>query len=153
MMDNTIMANSGTIRLRATIPNADEYFWPGEFVQVRLVLVDQPHAVLVPNDAIQIGQVGTFVYVVKHDDEKNMDTAELRPVKTGQRQGDMVVISSGLQPDEQVITTGQMLIMPGGPVHVVTPSAAPGAATTGAAAASAAPSTQPSTQPSSEAKS
>ena len=89
MLDNTITPNSGTIRLRATLPNSDEYFWPGQFVQVRLVLVDQPNATLIPNEAIQIGQAGTFVYVVKHDDEKNMDIAELRPVQTGQRQGSL----------------------------------------------------------------
>ncbi|HEX3359252.1 MAG TPA: efflux RND transporter periplasmic adaptor subunit, partial [Tepidisphaeraceae bacterium] len=127
MLDNSILGNSGTIRLRATIPNADEYFWPGQFVHVRLVLVDKPNAILVPNQAIQIGQIGTFVYVVKHDDAKNMDLADMRPVKLGQRQGDLVVIDSGLTAADRVIVTGQLMVQPNAPVTVVNSPAAPGA--------------------------
>ncbi len=127
MLDNSILGNSGTVRLRATIPNADEYFWPGQFVHVRLVLVDKPNAILVPNQALQIGQVGTFVYVIKHDEQKKLDTAEMRPVQLGQRQGDLVVIDSGLTPEDKVIVTGQLMVQPGGPVTVVNPPPAAGA--------------------------
>jgi multidrug efflux system membrane fusion protein len=69
--------------------------------------------VLVPNQATQISQKGPFVYVLKSD-----DTAELRPITLGQRQGNDVVISSGLAPGERVVLAGQLLVRPGGKVHV-----------------------------------
>jgi multidrug efflux system membrane fusion protein len=80
--------------------------------------------VLVPNQATQISQKGPFVYVVKSD-----DTAELRPVTLGQRQGNDVVISSGLAPGERVVLAGQLLVRPGGKVHVDSsaPATAPAA--------------------------
>ena len=88
----------GTVNLRATIPNSDHHFWPGQFVNVRLVLATEKGAVLIPNQAAQISQQGPFVYVVKSD-----DTAELRPVKLGQRQGDDVVVTEGVAADERVV--------------------------------------------------
>ena len=118
-LDNAVQQGSGTIKLRATLPNADRYLWPNQFVQVRLVLSMLPSAVLIPNTASQIGQQGSFVYVVKDD-----NTAELRPIKLGQRQGNQIVVAEGLKAGENVITQGQMMVMPGGKVMVV-PSAAP----------------------------
>src|SRR5215472_19385754 len=97
-LDNVVQNATGTVNLRATIPNADRHFWPGQFVNVRLVLVMEKGTVLVPSQAAQISQQGPFVYVVKSD-----DTAELRPVTLGQRQGNDVVISSGLAPGERVV--------------------------------------------------
>jgi multidrug efflux pump subunit AcrA (membrane-fusion protein) len=69
--------------------------------------------VLIPNEATQISQQGTFVYVVKSD-----DTAELRPVQLGQRQGGDVVVTGGLAPNERVVLAGQMLVRPGGKVRI-----------------------------------
>src|SRR5262249_49870494 len=81
-LDNAVQGSTGTVRLRATIPNSDHRFWPGRFVKVRLVLGTIPGAVLVPETATQLSVKGPFVFVVKDD-----STAELRPVTPGQRQG------------------------------------------------------------------
>ena len=122
MLDNTVQESSGTVRLRATIPNPDRHFWPGQFVHVRLVLSEKKDAVLIPGQAIQVGQQGPYVYVVKHDDQKQMDIAEMRPIVAGQLQGDlMIVIEKGLEPGDKVITTGQLLVVPNSPVTVAPP--------------------------------
>lgn len=112
-LDNSVQNGSGTVNLRATMNNADRHFWPGQFVDVKLVLSTEKAAVLIPNQAAQISQQGPFVYVVKPD-----DTAELRPVKLGQRQGDNVVVTEGVAANERVVLAGQMLIRPGGKVRV-----------------------------------
>jgi len=118
-LDNSVQGASGTVMLRATVPNSARHLWPGQFVNVRLVLATLPKAVLVPAVAPQDSAKGPFVYVVKED-----STAEMRPVKLGQRQGDLVVIDQGLQPGERVILNGQLGVMPGGKVHVVPDAAA-----------------------------
>jgi multidrug efflux system membrane fusion protein len=121
-VDNSVQSSSGTVMLRATVPNPARHLWPGQFVNVRLVLANLPKAVLVPAAAAQDSAKGPFVYVVKGD-----STAELRPVKLGQRQGELVVVEQGLQAGEQVVMNGQLGVMPGGKVRVVTntPAAAP----------------------------
>jgi membrane fusion protein, multidrug efflux system len=117
-LDNSVQGSSGTLLLRATVPNPARHLWPGQFVNVRLVLATLPKAVLVPSAAPQDSAKGSFVYVVKQD-----STAELRPVKLGQRQGDLVVVEQGLQPGERVIMNGQLAVMPGGKVNVITGAA------------------------------
>ena len=112
-LDNVVQNGTGTVNLRATMSNSDHHFWPGQFVDVKLVLSTEKGAVLIPNQAAQISQRGPFVYVVKSD-----DTAELRPVKLGQRQGDQVVVTEGVAPNERVVLAGQMLVRPGGKVRV-----------------------------------
>ena len=112
-LDNAVQQGSGTVRLRATIPNGDRYFWPGQFVNVRLVLTTKKDAVLIPAQAQQIGQQGPFVYVVTPDNK-----AQIRPIVPGQRQGELIVVDRGVQPGERVIVTGQMSVMPDGPVVV-----------------------------------
>jgi membrane fusion protein, multidrug efflux system len=122
-LDNSVQSGSGTVNLRATLTNPDRHFWPGQFVDVKLVLSTEKGAVLIPNQAAQISQQGPFVYVVKAD-----DTAELRPVKLGQRQGDNVVVTGGIAANERIVLAGQMLVRPGGKVRVDgSSSAAPGA--------------------------
>ena len=112
-LDNSVQNGSGTVNLRATMSNPDHHFWPGQFVDVKLVLNTEKAAVLIPNQAAQISQQGPFVYVLKAD-----DTAELRPVKLGQRQGDDVVVTEGVAANERVVLAGQMLVRPGGKVRV-----------------------------------
>ena len=112
-LDNSVQGASGTIRLRATVGNADHYFWPGQFVNVRLVLTTKKDAVLVPVTAQQIGQQGPFVYVVKPD-----ATAELRLITPGQRQGDLLVVESGVRTGDKVVVAGQMTVMPNAKVQV-----------------------------------
>jgi membrane fusion protein, multidrug efflux system len=119
-IDTQVQDQAGTVKLRATLPNADRHFWPGQFINARLILHVEKNAVLIPDRAQQLGQDGPFVYVVKND-----STAELRPVTLGQRQGDMVVVEKGIGVGDSVVVTGQLLVQPGGKVRVA--DAAPGA--------------------------
>ena len=112
-LDNAVQNATGTVNLRATVSNPDHHFWPGQFVNVKLVLTTQKAAVLVPSQATQISQQGPFVFVIKTD-----DTAELRPITLGQRQGVDVVITSGVAPGERVVLAGHLLVRPGSKVHV-----------------------------------
>jgi len=111
-LDTAVQDGTGTVKLRATVPNSDWRFWPGRFVKVRLVLATSKGAVLVPVTATQTSAKGPFVYVVKDD-----STAELRPVTVGQRQGDLVAIADGLKGGERVVTAGQLAVTPGGKVR------------------------------------
>jgi len=119
-LDNSVQSGSGTVALRATVANADHHFWPGQLVNVRLVLATNKAAVLIPSQAAQISQQGPFVQVVKSD-----DTAEFRPVKLGQRQGDQVEVMAGILPNERVVLTGHMLVRPGIKVRVDSGSPGP----------------------------
>ena len=101
------------MKLRATLQNADYYFWPGQFVQVRLVLSILKDAVLIPSPALQTSQSGPFVYVVTQD-----STAELRLIKLGQQQDKLVVVTEGLKAGEKVVTSGQLTVTPGGKVRI-----------------------------------
>jgi len=123
-LDNAVQAGSGTVKLRATIPNPDRSFWPGRFVKVRLVLDSRPQAVLVPASAPQMSPTGSFVYVVKQD-----SIAELRPVKLGQRQGDFVVVDEGLKSGERVVVRGQLGVTPGAKVRIPSSGAGSSGAT------------------------
>lgn len=124
-LDTQVVNQGGMLKLRATLPNPDRHFWPGQFVNVRLILKVENNAVLIPETAPQIGQNGSFVYVV---DAKSI--AEMRPVTLGQRQGSMVVVEQGLKPGENVIASGQMMVIPGMPVQVIPSSPAAGTAPT-----------------------
>ena len=115
-LDNTVDEATGTVRLRATIENADRRFWPGRFAKVRLVLATLSAAVLVPSLAPQVSPAGTFVYVVKADGK-----AEMRPVTLGQPHEGLVVISKGLAAGERVVVDGQLGVTPGGMVRVAEP--------------------------------
>ena len=113
-LDNSVQNGTGTVNLRATIPNPDHHFWPGQFVNVRLVLATDKGAVMIPSEATQISQKGPFVYVVKSD-----QSAELRVITLGQRQGGNVVVTNGLVAGENVVLTGQLTVVPGARVKVV----------------------------------
>ena len=101
------------MRLRAIFDNKDRLFWPGQYVNVRVLLDTIKDAVLVPSESLQVGNNGPFVFVIKGD-----KTVELRPVKPGQRQGNDVVITEGVKPGETVVVTGQLALAPGTPVDV-----------------------------------
>jgi membrane fusion protein, multidrug efflux system len=118
-LDNAVQDGTGTVKLRATLPNSDHRFWPGRFVKVRLVLSTLHDAVLVPASAPQTSAQGPFVFVVNQD-----SVAEMRPVTLGQRQEDQVVVTHGLEPGERVVIAGQIAVMPGGKVMVAQPDAA-----------------------------
>jgi multidrug efflux system membrane fusion protein len=112
-LDNAVQNTTGTVNLRATLANRDRKFWPGRFVNIRLVLNTIRSAVLIPASAPQMSAKGQFVYVVKDD-----LTAELRPVTTGQRQGEQVVINQGIKTGERVVVQGQIAVIPGGKVSI-----------------------------------
>jgi len=111
---NTVTPGTGTVQARGITPNHDRLLWPSEFVNVRLVLDILKNAMLVPNDAVQTGQNGPYVFVVKPD-----QTLDLRLVKPGQRQdGELIVITKGLKPGETVVTAGQLQLAPGAKVAI-----------------------------------
>ena len=112
-LDNAVQEGTGTVKLRATLPNSDRRFWPGRFAKIRLILDTRADAVLVPADAPQLSAKGSFVYVVKND-----SSAELRSVKLGQRQGELVVVTEGVKADEKVVVKGQLGVTPGGKVRI-----------------------------------
>jgi multidrug efflux system membrane fusion protein len=118
-LDNAVQDATGQVTLRATIPNEGHLFWPGRFVNIRLVLSTIHGAVLVPSTAPQKSAQGSFVYVIKDD-----SLAEQRTVSLGQQQGDQVVIESGLQAGERVVTLGQLGVTPGGKVLIEQPKEA-----------------------------
>ena len=112
LVDNTVDTTTGTIRLKATLDNSDRKLYPGLFVNVVLTLGLQREAVVVPSQAVQIGQDNSYVYVVKPD-----MTAEVRNVKTGTSTNNLTVIEEGIKPGEQVVTDGQLKLVPGATVQ------------------------------------
>ena len=120
-IDNSVDPTTGTILLKATFPNENDALWPGQFVEVTLTLSELTNAVVVPSQAVQTGQNGQFVYVIKAD-----QTAEERMVKTGLGYDGLTVVESGLQAGEMVATDGQLRLAPG--VKVTIKSSAPPAA-------------------------
>jgi len=112
LVDNTVDVATGTVRLKATFINDDRRLYPGQFVNVVLTLGIQSGAVVVPSQAVQAGQDKSFVYVVKFD-----STAEMRVVKPGAIADTMTVIDEGLKPGEQVVTDGQLRLVPGAKVQ------------------------------------
>jgi multidrug efflux system membrane fusion protein len=117
-MNNTVDPSTGTIQLKATFPNADNALWPGQFVDVALTLTTE-RAVVVPAQAVQAGQQGPFVFVVKPD-----LTVESRPVKIKRRLAREVVIDEGLKAGERVVTDGQLRLRPGTRVEIKPPRGA-----------------------------
>jgi multidrug efflux system membrane fusion protein len=112
-IDNAVDTTTGTIQLKATFSNEDNTLWPGQFVQVALTLSDLTNAIVVPSQAVQTGQNGQFVYVVKPD-----QTAEERPITIGITYQGETVVQSGLQAGETVVTDGQLRLAPGVKVSV-----------------------------------
>jgi len=112
-VDNTVDPTTGTIKLKATFQNAQKKLWPGQFVNVALTLTTQPNAILVPTSAIQTGQSGQFVFVVKKD-----NTVESRPIAAGRAIADETVIDKGVSPGETVVTDGQLRLVPGAKVEI-----------------------------------
>jgi multidrug efflux system membrane fusion protein len=115
-ISNEVDRTTGTIQLKGKFANADRRLWPGQFVNVLLTLTVRRDAVLVPSQAIQTGQEGQYVFVIKPD-----LTAEMRPVTVGPSLGGNTVIEQGVQVGEQVVTDGQLGLVPGSRVEVKSP--------------------------------
>jgi multidrug efflux system membrane fusion protein len=114
-IDNTVDMATGTIKLKGTFANKGKRLWPGQFVNVLLSLTMQPDAIVVPSQAVQAGQSGVYVFVIKSD-----LTVESRPVVVDRSLDGESVIEKGLQPGEKVVTDGQLRLVPGAKVEIKT---------------------------------
>jgi multidrug efflux system membrane fusion protein len=128
VVDNEIDQATGTVKLKATFPNNDLKLWPGKFVNARLVLTTRKDATVIPSSVVQRGPQGTYAYVIKPD-----KTAEMRPIKVGQTEGNFTMVESGLQPGEDVVVDGQYKLQPGARVEMTSPPQEAQARPTGSA--------------------
>lgn len=114
LIDNQVNTGTGSLLLEGTLPNEEKVLWPGHFVDVRLILDQKKGALLLPTDAVMIGQKGSYVYVVKPD-----STVDVRNVKVGQAYEDKyTLIESGITANDNVVTQGQLDLYPGMKVQI-----------------------------------
>ncbi|MGA2962624.1 MAG: efflux RND transporter periplasmic adaptor subunit [Candidatus Korobacteraceae bacterium] len=112
-IDNTVDRTTGTITLKAIFPNKDNKLWPGQFVTVALTLSNRPNATTVPSQAVQSGQQGPYLFVVKAD-----KTVEMRLVKLGPLYQGQLIVEQGVTPGETVVTDGHVRLVPGSRVEI-----------------------------------
>jgi membrane fusion protein, multidrug efflux system len=112
-IDNAVDPTTGQIKVKGTFPNTDRRLWPGQYVNVSVTLSTEPNAIVVPSLAVQTGQQGSYVFVVKPD-----QTVDLRAVNVERTAGDQSVIKTGLKPGEIVVTDGQLRLNAGTKVSV-----------------------------------
>jgi multidrug efflux system membrane fusion protein len=112
-LDNKVNTQTGTVLLKGTFANKERLLWPGQFVMATLTLTTRSDSIVIPSMAIQVGQDGQFVYVVKPD-----MSVESRPVVPGISVGDDVVIEKGVEVGEKIVTEGQLRLVPGARVQV-----------------------------------
>jgi len=117
-IDNRVDPATATVQLKATFANATGALWPGEFVSVVLTLTTEPDAIVVPSQAVQTGQQGRYVFIVKAD-----STVEARPVAVAREVGQEAVVTQGIAPGERVVTEGHLRLFPGAKVEIRTASA------------------------------
>ena len=115
-VDNSVNTDTGTVLLKARVPNAHEQLWPGQYVGVRTRLTLQPDAVTLPQTAVQTGQKGNFVYVIEDD------KAAVRAVQVDRQVGELAVIASGLKGGETVVTRVPRNLRPGSKVESLSDS-------------------------------
>jgi multidrug efflux system membrane fusion protein len=123
-IDNAVNTTTGTIKLKGTFENRDRRLWPGQFMDVILTLTLEPNRVVVPSQAVQTGQQGQYVYVVKND-----MTTELRIVTPGRAHQNWIIIEKGVAAGEKVVTEGQLRLTPGAKVEIKNAPSAEGAST------------------------
>jgi multidrug efflux system membrane fusion protein len=117
-LDNAVDTATGTIKIKGTFANKGRRLWPGQFVNVALTLTNIPNAVIVPTQAIQTGQEGQYIFVVKPD-----HTVESRPVTAGESLDGETVVLKGVNPGETLVTDGQLNLAPGSRVEIKTKKA------------------------------
>jgi membrane fusion protein, multidrug efflux system len=118
LVDNQIDQATGTIKLKATFPNQDNRLWPGQFINVHLLIETRSNAIAIPTSAIQRGPNGYFAYVVKPD-----STVEARKLQLGPANDGATIVEQGLTENENVVTAGQGRLQPGTHVHPAAPAA------------------------------
>jgi multidrug efflux system membrane fusion protein len=114
LIDNQIDPSTATMKLKASFPNLKNTLWPGQFVNVRVLVRQQQDALTVPAAAVQHGPDGLFTYVVRSD-----STVEVRPIRTGEDGEGAVVVTDGLAAGERVVTTNQYRLQPGARVRLL----------------------------------
>jgi multidrug efflux system membrane fusion protein len=112
-VDNAVDENTGTIRVKGTFPNTDRRLWPGQFVNVVVTLTTDPKAIVVPSVAVQTGQQGPYVFVVKPD-----QTVEMRSVTVERASASETVLASGVKAGDTVVTDGHLRLVPGSRISV-----------------------------------
>lgn len=112
-VDNAVDQTTGTIRVKGSFANLDHRLWPGEFVNVVVTLSTDPNAIVVPTVAVQAGQNGPYVFVVKSD-----QTVEMRNIRVGRTAGEETIVESGVNADEVVVTDGHLRLVPGSRIAV-----------------------------------
>ncbi|MGD9741929.1 MAG: efflux RND transporter periplasmic adaptor subunit [Dongiaceae bacterium] len=115
-IENEVDPTTNTVSLKATFPNASDRLWPGQYVNVVVTLSVDEAAIVVPSDAVQISQDGSYVFVIHPD-----STVELRPITVARTVGAETVVATGLQPGERVVTEGQLRLEPGSKVEIKAP--------------------------------
>jgi multidrug efflux system membrane fusion protein len=108
LVDNQVDSNTGTVRLKATFPNENDALWPGQFVNVRLLVRTLQQVVTVPSPAVQRGPTGRFVYVIKDD-----STVAMQPVTVTVMSGGRAVVEKGLDAGTRIVVSGQYRLQPG----------------------------------------
>jgi multidrug efflux system membrane fusion protein len=119
LIDNEILQTTGTIRLKADFPNATHLLWPGELINVRLLLRTEHDSLTVAASALQQGPSGAYIYVIGAD-----GSVKMRPVTASQVGDDRVLVSAGLSGGETVVTDGQYRLQPGSHVQILRGEAA-----------------------------
>jgi membrane fusion protein, multidrug efflux system len=125
VMDNQVDPTTGTVKLKAEFPNANVQLWPGQFVNVRLLIDTLKQVVVIPTGAVQRGPNGTFVFVVKDD-----NTVALRPIVVAKQDETQTVVSKGVEPPERVVTTGFARLTDGAKIAISSGDGTPAPATT-----------------------
>ena len=120
VVDNQVDQTTGTVKLKAEFPNTDLQLWPGQFVNIRLLIDTLKQVVVIPTGAVQRGPNGTFVYVVKDD-----DTVATRPIVVQKQDETQTVVKSGLDSNERVVTTGFVRLTDGSKVSIGSADTAP----------------------------
>ncbi len=126
VLDNQVDQTTGTVKLKAEFPNSDEKLWPGQFVNVRLLIDTLKDVVTIPTGAVQRGPNGTFVFVVKDD-----NTASMRPIVVQKQDETQTVVKSGVAVGERVVTTGFVRLTDGSKIAIGSADGAPAAAAHG----------------------
>ena len=126
VVDNQVDASTGTVKLKAEFPNADLQLWPGQFVNVRLLIDTLRQVVVIPTGAVQRGPNGTFAYMIKDD-----NTVAMRPITVAKQDETQTVVSKGLEPPERVVTTGFVRLTDGAKVAISSGDGTPAAVAPG----------------------
>jgi membrane fusion protein, multidrug efflux system len=117
-VDNTVDQTTGSIKIKATFPNAGRQLWPGQFVNIVVRLATDRSAIVVPTSAVQMGPQGQYVYLVKPD-----KTVAVQPVEIARTAGNETVIKSGVNGGDVVVTDGQLRLVPGSHISIKTTAA------------------------------